>query len=59
MDIAMNRYDTKEWAELVEIQNAYYVGIADILSITGFMNDEQFLKHLEDYKQRVALKAQK
>lgn len=50
----MKRYETKEWAELVEIQNAYYADTQDILTITGFMNDEQFLAHLEDYRKRVA-----
>jgi len=48
----MARYETKEWEELVDIQNTYYPN-TDILTITGFMNDQQFLEHLKDYKERV------
>jgi hypothetical protein len=45
----MNRYDTAEWKELVSIQNAMVTPI-DILTITGFMNHEQFIQHLEYYR---------
>ncbi len=48
----MSRYDTKEWKELVSIQNQ--LDATDILTITGFMNNEQFLKHVEDQRERLA-----
>ena len=48
----MNRYSTPEWKELVEIQNQ--LDNTDILTITGFMNDEQFKQHLEEQKERLA-----
>lgn len=44
----MKRYDTIEWQELVSIQNS--MPHIDILTITGFMNDAEFLKHLERYR---------
>lgn len=47
----MSRYDTPEWQELVGIQNI--LDHTDILSITGFMNDEQFEKHLAIQRIRV------
>ena len=47
----MNRYETKEWQELVSIQNT--MTHVDILTITGFMDDEQFIKHLERYREQV------
>ncbi len=46
----MERYETKEWKELEKIQNAN--DHVDILTITGFMNHEQFLKHVRDCKKR-------
>ena len=49
----MNRYDTPEWKELEDIQNRYFADTQDILSITGFMNHEQFIAHLNDYRNRV------
>ena len=45
----MSRYDTAEWKELVSIQNSMVTPI-DILTITGFMNHEQFIRHLEHYR---------
>ena len=48
----MKRYDSKEWKELVAIQNEYYPN-TDILTITGFMDDTTFFAHVEDYKDRV------
>lgn len=45
----MSRYETAEWKELVAIQNSMTTPI-DILTITGFMNDEQFIQHLEYYR---------
>lgn len=44
----MSRYDTQEWKELVKIQNT--MPHVDILTITGFMNNEQFLAHLKRYQ---------
>jgi hypothetical protein len=44
----MTRYDSAEWKELVSIQNG--MDHIDILTITGFMNDQQFLQHLEYYR---------
>jgi len=40
----MDRYDTKLWAELVAIQNT--LTHIDILTITGFMDDEQLEQHV-------------
>jgi hypothetical protein len=47
----MSRYQTAEWKELVSIQNS--IGHIDILTITGFMDDVEFLKHLERYRNKV------
>ena len=44
----MNRYDTAEWKELVAIQNG--MDHIDILTITGFMDHAQFIRHLEYYR---------
>ena len=44
----MNRYETALWKELVQIQNR--MTHIDILTITGFMNDEQFKQHVESYR---------
>jgi len=44
----MNRYDTQTWKELEKIQNQ--MTHIDILTITGFMDDEQLEAHLERYK---------
>ena len=46
----MSRYQTPEFKELVQIQNT--MQHIDILTITGFMNDEQFKRHLETYRQK-------
>ena len=48
----MERYDTKEWSELVEIQNMNTD--TDILTITGFMKEEQFKAHVQAMKERYA-----
>jgi hypothetical protein len=48
---SMSRYQTAEWKELVSIQNS--IGHIDILTITGFMDDVEFLKHLERYRNKV------
>lgn len=42
------RYDSPEFAELASIQNT--MTHVDIITITGFMNHEQFIKHLETYR---------
>ena len=42
------RYESPEFAELVSIQNT--MTHVDIITITGFMNDEQFIQHLETYR---------
>lgn len=47
----MNRYESKEFKELVSIQNQ--MTQTDIITITGFMNDEQFLAHLEVQRERL------
>lgn len=44
----MSRYDTALWKELVQIQNT--MTHIDILTITGFMDDEQFAQHVERYR---------
>jgi len=46
----MERYKTDEWKELVSIQNT--MPDVDILTITGFMNDKDFLEHLERYRRK-------
>ena len=46
----MSRYKTPEFKELVQIQNT--MQHIDIITITGFMNDEQFMRHLETYRQK-------
>ena len=48
----MSRYQTAEWKELVDIQNRF--DHIDILTFTGFLNDEEFLKHLEYYRERAS-----
>jgi hypothetical protein len=45
----MNRYETPEWKALQNAQNAPENANIDILTITGFMNHEQFLAHVARY----------
>ena len=45
----MNRYESAEFKELISIQNKYFPN-QDIITITGFMNHEEFIKHVERYK---------
>tara|TARA_R110000803_G_scaffold112424_3_gene180787 strand:- start:823 stop:966 length:144 start_codon:yes stop_codon:yes gene_type:complete len=45
----MNRYQTAEWKALVTAQNSQQYSMIDIITITGFMNDEQFLAHVARY----------
>ena len=47
----MNRYQTKEWKELISIQNNPKYEMIDIITITGFMNNEEFLKHVQRYRE--------
>jgi hypothetical protein len=44
----MNRHSTPEWKELVNLQNR--MPEQDILTITGFMDHEQFINHLNRYR---------
>ena len=44
----MNRYKTDLWVELVALQNAR--PNQDILTITGFMDDDEFLAHVQRYR---------
>jgi hypothetical protein len=48
----MKRYQTELWAELEKLQNNHFSHI-DILTITGFMDDEQFKAHVERYRNKV------
>lgn len=45
----MNRYLTPEWKALCEAQNSPKYSMIDILTITGFMDDTQFLVHVARY----------
>ena len=42
------RWSSKEWKTLTTIQNRWYPH-TDIMHITGFMSDDQFMKHVERY----------
>ena len=44
------RWASDEWETLKSIQNTWFSN-QDIMSITGFMNDEQLLDHVARYKQ--------
>ncbi len=44
------RYSSPEWKELERIQNSPRYQNVDILTITGFMDDEQFKAHVERYR---------
>ena len=48
----MSRYDTELWKELEQIQNT--MPHIDILTITGFMDDEQFAQHVARYRSLTA-----
>jgi len=47
----MNRYDTALWKELVSIQNR--MTHIDIITITGFMNDDQLEQHVARYREQI------
>jgi hypothetical protein len=51
----MTRYATADFKELIRIQNAHYPHV-DIVTITGFMDDIQFLAHVARYRAEVAAK---
>ena len=44
------RWSSQEWKDLTSIQNRWY-GHQDIMTITGFMNHDQFIDHVERYRQ--------
>ena len=44
----MNRYKTELWAELVNLQNL--IPNVDILTITGFMDDDALKAHVARYQ---------
>ena len=46
----MNRYDSKEWAILVEIQNEN--PNVDMLTITGFMKDDAFKVYVAEKQEQ-------
>lgn len=43
----MKRYNSKAWKILESLQNNYYSD-QDILTITGFMDDDQFQRYVSD-----------
>jgi len=43
----MNRYSSKAWKVLESLQNNYYPN-QDILSITGFMGEEEFVQYVNN-----------
>jgi hypothetical protein len=47
----MNRYETALWKELVSIQNR--MPHIDIITITGFMNDDQLAEHVARYRDQI------
>ena len=42
------RYESSYWELLTELQNGYFPHI-DIMTITGFMDDKEFVKHVSHY----------
>ena len=44
------RWSSDEWKTLTSIQNTWFPN-QDIKSITGMMNHDQFIAHVERYKQ--------
>ena len=48
-NVVIARYRTKNWKALVSIQNKYYPD-QDILTITGMLDDEEFINHVNRYK---------
>ena len=45
----MNRYDTNIWKALTNIQNSEKHCNHDIMTITGFMNDNELIAHVNSY----------
>ena len=54
-NVVIARYRTKNWKALVSIQNKYYPD-QDILSITAMFDDEEFINHVNRYKNAAMLK---
>jgi hypothetical protein len=50
----MDRYKSKEFKSLEFIQNNYYPN-QDILTITGMLDDEEFINHVNRYKKAAML----
>ena len=51
--MANTRYSTVEFKRLIQIQNAIAfskAGQQDIITITGFMNDAEFVAHVARYE---------
>ena len=44
------RWSSDEWKTLTSIQNTWFPN-QDIMTITGFMNHDQFIDHVERYRQ--------
>tara|TARA_R100000656_G_scaffold3277_1_gene4994 strand:+ start:284 stop:520 length:237 start_codon:yes stop_codon:yes gene_type:complete len=44
------RWSSDEWKTLTMLQNTWFPN-QDIMTITGFMNHDQFIDHVERYKQ--------
>jgi hypothetical protein len=53
-DLLISRYKTNEWKTLESIQNKYYPD-QDILTITGMLDDEEFINHVNRYKKAAML----
>jgi hypothetical protein len=49
------RYTTKDWTDLVTIQNHHFIN-QDILTITGFMDDSELAEHVQRYRELAAEK---
>ena len=53
-NVIIARYRTKDWKTLVSIQNKYYPD-QDILTITGMLDGEEFINHVNRYKKAAML----
>ena len=43
------RWQSQDWKDLTSIQNKWYAN-QDIMTITGMMNHDQFIDHVERYR---------
>jgi|TARA_Y100000034_G_C6652227_1_gene285535 hypothetical protein len=43
------RWSSQEWKDLTRIQNRFFSN-QDIMTITGFMNHDQFIDHVARYR---------